>query len=437
MRILFASCVALFVLTTDALPKPDKSAPSADTDWPQWRGPQRNGICTETGLLKEWPKGGPKLLWDTKKVNSDKTVGIGMSSLAITQGKIFTLGDFWAEKNKGDGYAFCLDAESGKEIWKTKLGPAYFNNAGPGPRCTPTIDGDYAYVLTPHGLLACLKVKDGAVLWQKNIAKEFGGRMMSGWGYSESPTIDGDKVICTPGGKAAAVVALNKLTGDVYWKCAIPEASGAGYASIVKADVAGVKQYITLLGKELGLIGVDAETGKFLWSYNKATAGTAHIPTAVVKGDIVFTSCGYGAGAAVLKLESNGNGGIKAVEQHLLSGKSLQNHHGGVVMIGDHVYGGHGHGQGHPFCFNWKTGKVAWQEKRGGGSATVLYADGHLYFRYQGGEMALIEASPTAFKLKGAFNVPLSNPGWQHPVIYHGRLYVRGNDQILCYDIKQ
>ncbi len=449
MRMLLFLCSfaapLVFALSISSAQEPVKTG-----DWPQWRGPHRDAISSETGLLKSWPKGGPALLWDSRKVNGGQSVGTAYSSMSITQGKIFTMGDqsvpVVKEFKKGDkiikktervgsGYVFCLDAETGKEIWKTKVGPAQ----GDGPRCTPTIDGDRVYSTTRQGILTCLKVKDGSLLWQKEFKKDFGGRMMSGWDYSESPTIDGDKLICTPGGKEAVMIALNKLTGDVYWKCQAPVGSGAGYASIVKAEVGGVKQYITLMGTELGLIGVEAETGKFLWSYTKAIKGVAHIPTALVRGEYVFTSCGYGAGAALLKIVPDGKGGANVVEQYYLKAGQLQNHHGGMVMLGDYIYGGHGHDNGMPFCLEWKTGKFAWGPERGAGgnSAGVLYADGHLYFRYHSGDVALIEASPKGYNLVSTFRPQIGGNGWPHPVIYHGRLYLRGADQILCYDIKQ
>jgi len=277
------------------------------------------------------------------------------------------------------------------------------------------------------------------LLWEKDLVKEFGGRVPGFGGYCESPTIDGDKLICAPGGKKACMIALNKLTGDVYWMSEAPTNDGTGFASIVKADVGGIKQYITLAHNQLGLIGVDAETGKFLWNYNKVANGTANIPTPIVKGDLVFASTGYGTGAALVKLIPNGKGGIDAKEQYFLKGGQLQNHHGGMVMLGDYIYGGHGHNQGMPFCLEWKTGKFAWAPERGvgGGSAAVLFADGHLYFRYESGEMALIEATPSGYHLKSSFRPQIAGNGWPHPVIYHGRLYLRGNDQILCYDLRQ
>ncbi|MBI3822877.1 MAG: PQQ-binding-like beta-propeller repeat protein [Planctomycetes bacterium] len=433
MRSLLFACFALSLLVSAAFSKPDRAPPNKNgADWPQWRGSARDGICTDTGLLKEWPKDGPKLLWDAKKVNGGSSVGSGMSSLAIVQGKIFTMGHV-----KGQVSAFCINADTGKEIWNTKLA----NAGGNEPRSTPTVDGEHVYVLSQQGKLFCLKTADGAVVWQKDIFKEFNmvdNRRPGFGGYAESVTIDGDHLICAPGGKTC-MVALNKRSGDTYWTCPSPKNDGTGFGSIVKADVAGVKMYITLCHNQLGLIGVEAETGKFLWNYAKVANGTANIPTAIVKGDFVFTSTGYGTGAALLKLVPDGKKGIKVEEQYFLKGGKLQNHHGGMIMLGDYIYGGHGHNEGLPFCLEWKTGKLVWGPERGPGgrSAAVLFADGNLYFRYESGVMALIEAAPTAYKVKGAFTPPLSTPGWQHPVIYHGRLYLRGNDQILCYDIKQ
>lgn len=437
MRFLFFACAALLLLSPIALTKPGKSADSKNADWPQWRGPGRNGICAETGLLKEWPKGGPALLWDAKKVNGGASVGTGMSSLAITQGKIYTMGDVGGKKGSG-AHVFCLDADSGKEIWKTKVGPPSMGSPGPGPHSTPTVDGERLYALTTQGKLTCLKSADGNILWEKDLVKEFGGQHPGFGGYGESPLVDGDKLVLAPGGKKC-MVALNKLSGDVYWTCDPPKNDGTGHGSIVKAEVGGVKLYITLAHKKLGLIGVEAESGKFLWSYDKVANGTANIPTAIVKGEYVFISTGYGTGAALLKLVPDGNGGVKAEEQYFLKGAKLQNHHGGMIMIGDHIYGGHGHNDGLPFCLEWKSGKFAWGPERGPGarSAAVLYADGNLYFRYENGVMALIEATTTGYKAKGAFTPPLSTPAWQHPVVYNGRLYLRGNDQILCYDIRQ
>lgn len=237
------------------------------------------------------------------------------------------------------------------------------------------------------------------------------------------------------------LVALHKETGAVLWKCAAPEASGAGYASIVVAEAGGIRQYVTFLGKELGLVGVEARTGKFLWSYKRIANPTANAPTPVVLGDHVFTTNGYNIGSALLKLVPDGDGNVEAREVWFLAGKELQNHIGGVVRLGEYVYGGHGFNQGLPFCVELKTGKKMWAADKGigQGSATVLYADGRLYFRYQDNTMALVEANPSEYRVVSQFRLPpaTSTPGWPTPVIHDGRLFVRANDQVLCYDIRR
>ncbi len=395
-------------------------------DWPQWRGPNRDAISKEKGLLKEWPKDGPALVWNSKLVNDGKSVGRGYSSLAVAGGRIFTMGD----QSKDQTYVYCLDERTGKHLWSTPIATAQ----GDGPRCTPTVDGDRVYATSRHGVLVCLSVKDGKEIWKKDFKKDFEGKMMSGWDYSESPTIDGDRLIVTPGGDKAALVALDKRSGSVLWNSEIPNTGGAGYASIVSANVDGKKVYLTLLGRSQGLVAVDAETGKFLWSYKKSANGTANIPTAIVQGDLVFTTTGYGAGSALLDLSSE-----SFKEVYNLDGKTLQNHHGGVVLLGDYLYGGHGHNDGKPFCLELKTGKFKWgpiQGAPGGGSAAVMYADGNLYFRYQTGEMALIEATPEEFRLKSVFRPKIAGNGWPHPVVANGKLYLRGDNEIHAYDIK-
>jgi outer membrane protein assembly factor BamB len=425
----------LFVPLLAALLVPAHAADvKSSKDWPQWRGPNRDAVCTETGLLREWPKGGPKLLWGTREVNGKDNVGSGLSSIAVAGGKIYTLGD-----RGGKGNIVCLDEATGKVLWVTPFSPTYSDR---GPRCTPTVDGNRLYALSPQGILVCADLSDGHIVWKKDFAADFGGRMMSGWSYSESPLVDGDKLVCTPGGKKAVVAALNKETGAVIWKCEAPKDTGAGYASIVVADVGGVRQYVTLVGQELGLIGVNANTGKFLWNYKKVANGTANIPTPLVKGDLVFASTAYGRGTVLLHLEPSGDGGTNAKEVYWLGARDLQNHHGGMVMVGDYVYGGHDHNLGHPFCLDVKTGTFKWGpilDHPGGGSAAVLYADGRLYFRWDNNTMGLIEATPKGYHVVSTFQLPkgTSTPGWQHPVIHDGKLYVRADDQLYCYDIKQ
>ncbi len=425
MRIGHLLCLALSLFI--ALPLAADDAPrQGKHDWPRWRGPNNDGVSTETGLLKEWPKGGPRIVWVAKGV------GRGYSSVAVAGGRVFTLGD-----HKGDCSVFALDETNGKELWATHIAPGQ----GDGPRCTPTVDADRVYALSRQGKLACLGAAKGDVKWRKDYKKDLGGRMMSGWDYSESPLVDGDRLICTPGGDGAALVALNKYTGELIWKAPLPKTGGSGYASIVIAEVGGIRQYITLLGRSGGIVGVDARDGRLLWRYNKMANGTANIPTPIVHGDLVFASTGYGAGSALLKMVPDGQGGIAIEEQYFLRGDTLQNHHGGVVRVGEYVYGGHGHNDGQPFCLNLKTGEFAWEPVpgAGSGSAAVVYADGNLYFRYQNGVMALVEATPQAYRLKSSFTLPryVGTPSWPHPVVANGCLFIRGNDVVVCYDVKR
>ena len=404
---------------------------AAAKDWPQWRGPNRDGISTETGLLKEWPSDGPPLAWRTKGL------GRGMSSVAIANGRIFTQGA--ANKNGQRGvFVTALDPADGKEIWAT----AITTGREPQPNGTPTVDGRLLFAVGNDGDVACLETDTGKLVWKKNFGADFGGKCMSGWGYSESPLVEGDRLICVPGGANAGIVALNKQTGEIVWKSAIPDLGrkgqdGAGYTGVVISPGAGVKQYVTLMGR--GLVGVRASDGKFLWGYNKIANGTADIPTPIVKGDYIFGSSGYGdGGSALLKLSKAGDG-VKAEEVYYLSANQLQNHHGGMILLDDHIYMGHGHNNGFPTCVDFLTGKVVWGKERGPGtgSAAIVYADGHLYFRYQDATMALIEATTKGYNLKGSFRLASKlAESWPHPVVLDGKLYVRDQDVLLCYDVR-
>ncbi len=407
-----------------------ENARAGEFDWPQWRGPNRDAVSRETGLLKSWPQDGPPVLWNSRDVNNGKGIGRGYSSVSVADGRIFTMGD-----SKGDCYVFALEEETGKELWATRISPGERD----GPRCTPTVDGDRVYALSRQGILVCLLVKDGKLLWQLDFKGDLGGQMMSRWDYSESPLVDGDRLICTPGADEAALVALDKMTGKLVWKAEVPKCGGAGYASIVTANVGGIKQYITFFKRYI--VGVRAQDGKLLWKYGQVTNGTANIPTPIVWDDLVFCSTAYRTGAALLKLVPDGKGGVDAKEVYFLDWQKLQNHHGGMVRVGEYVYGGHGHNEGNPFCLHLKSGKFAWGplEGPGTGSAAVVYADGHLYFRYQDGVVALIEATPEKFHVKSLFSLPrkTGRPSWPHPVIANGRLYIRGNDMLIAYDVKQ
>ncbi len=399
-------------------------------DWPQWRGPKRDGISTEKGLLKEWPSDGPPLAWRTKGL------GRGMSSVSIANGLIFTQGGR-NKDGKNGVFVTALDLKTGEEKWSAQIG------GGGDANGTPTIDGKLLYAISKSGELACLEADTGKLVWKKSFSADFGGKMMSGWGYSESPLVDGDRLICVPGAADAGVVALNKKTGELVWKSEMPEfggkgKDGAGYTGVVISQGAGVKQYVTLMGR--GLVGVRASDGKFLWGYNRIANGTADIPTPLVKGDYVFGSSGYGdGGSALVKLVKDGDG-VKAEEVYYLNAGQLQNHHGGMILLGDYIYMGHGHNNGFPTCVEFMTGKVVWGKERGPGtgSAAIVFADGNLYFRYQDGMMALIEATPKGYNLKGTFKLASKlGESWPHPVIQDGKLYIRDQDVLLCYDVRE
>jgi outer membrane protein assembly factor BamB len=340
------------------------------------------------------------------------------------------------------GQAQCVlayDLAAHERIWAAKVGPIH--NDG-GPRCTPTVDNGLVYAIGTSGDLVCLDAKTGSVRFSRNFENDLGGKNPD-WRYSESPLIDGDKLLCTPGGRDAVMAALNKKTGELIWKCSMPDIGGkgkdeAGYSSIVVTEAGGVRQYVQLTNK--GLIGVAAKDGRFLWGYSKIANNVANIPTPIVYGNFIFCSTAYSTGSVLLELTAGGDG-VDTKEIYFLNANTLQNHHGGLVRVGDYIYGGHGHGQGKPICIEAKTGKVMWQKDQpGGGSAAVLYADGNLYFRYEDNTLALIEADPQNYNLISTFKLPnkpgMSGPGWSHLVIVDGRLYVRHSDVLMVYDIK-
>jgi outer membrane protein assembly factor BamB len=402
----------------------------SSNDWPGWRGPNRDGISHETGLLQQWTDAGPPLVWKATGL------GVGFSSISIVGDRIFTMGD------RGDNqYIIALNRADGKELWRSLVGPAWEDEMG-GPRGTPTVDGDRVYAIGTEGDLVCVDIATGKLRWKKSAAKDFRGRMMSDWKYSESPLIDGDKIIFTPGSFGNTLVALNKNTGATIWGATVARigekgSNGAAYASAVISDGAGVHQYVQLTGR--GLIGVRASDGNLLWSYNRIANDVANIATPVVRGDYVFGSTAYGAGAALLKLHATADG-VAADEVYFLDAKTFQNHHGGFVLVGDYLYSGHGHSMGLPICIEFLTGKVKWggnARNAGTGSAAVAYADGRLYFRYQNGLMMLIEATPDGYREKGSFEIPnVRGPSWSHPVILGGRLYLREQDALYSYDIR-
>ena len=399
-------------------------------DWPQWRGPRRDGVSTETNLLTSWPHGGPSLAW------TGKGLGAGFSSVAVSGGRIYTMGD------QRDGqFVIALDEATGRQLWTMRVGNRHEDGYG-GPRATPSIDGDRLYTITTDGDVVCLETAAGRLVWRRSMTREFGGRMMSMWMYAESPLVDGEHVIVTPGAPKAALVALNKMTGVDVWRAAVPNigsrgGDGAGYSSIVISNGGGVKQYIQLMGR--GLVSIRASDGWFMWGYNRVANDIANISTPIVSGNLVFASTGYETGAALLELLPDKDGRVTFKERYFHDSRTLQNHHGGFVLLNGVLYGGHGHNNGFPFAMDLATGRLLWERVRGAGtgSAAVTAADGHLYFRYQNGTMALIAANPTEYQLQSTFEIPHANLSWSHPVIADGRMYLREQDALYAYAIKR
>lgn len=416
----------LIVLTMCAI-----SSAADPTSWPRFRGPNGGGVCLETGLLQAIPEGGPELLW---KIDG---LGVGYSSLSIADGRLFTMGDRQQDGQQSQ-CVIAYDLQTQDELWSRRVGPPHRD----GPRCTPTLDGERLYALGTNADLVCLRAASGQIVWKRNLVDDFGGKMMSVWKFSESPIVDGDQLVCTPGGPQATMVALDKKTGELIWKCAMPDIGsrgkdGAGYATIVVAEIEGVRQYITIVGR--GAIGVEATSGQFLWGYNRIANRVANIPSAVVRDNLVFVTTSYSTGSALLRLTRSGRQ-FDVEERYFLGPDQFENHHGGVVLLGDYLYGGDGFNSGRPVCLEFETGRIVWKpEQPGQGSAAVLYADGQLYFRYdKDGLVALIEATPDSYRLNGTFKAPTGGgPAWPHPVIHDGRLYLRHKDLLMCYDVRR
>jgi len=397
-------------------------------DWPQWRGPDRTGSSKETGLLKEWPKDGPKLLWQNKEI------GGGYSTPAVVGDNVYLMAD-----RKGREYVIALAIKDGKEEWAIDIGKVGVNKGPPypGARSTPTIDHNRIYALGSDGDLVCLEKDNGKVVWSKNLKKAFKGEPGL-WAYSESVLIDGDKLICTPGGQEADLVALKKSDGSTIWKCGIPDGDTAGYASPIVMTVGGVRQYVQFLGK--GLVGVEADTGKLLWRYDKTKDPAANIPTPVALNDCVFTSTSRnGSGLNRVKVS---DGTVSSEEVYFNTTKL--NSIGGVVRVGDYVYGTDD--RGNLICMDFQTGKEKWRHESVGW-ASLCYADGMLYVRGHGGsgfgksgptKVALVEATPDGYKEHGLFEQPDhgEKPAWPHPIVANGRMYLRDWNVLLCYDVK-
>jgi outer membrane protein assembly factor BamB len=392
-------------------------------DWPEWRGPHRSGVSQETGLLKEWPADGPKLMWRVDDI------GDGYSTPSVVGDRLYLM----SNKDKDDEFVQSLAAVDGQQQWSTRVGKVGPNRGPqyPGARSTPTLDGPLLVALGSDGDLACLETATGKIRWQKNLRSDFGGQPGQ-WAYSESPLVDGDLVVCTPGGSEATLVALDKRSGDVVWKSAVPGGDQAAYASIIVVEVGGLKQYVQFLQK--GLVGLDAKTGKFLWRYARTAEGSpANIPTPLALDRFVYSAAGKSGGGLIeLKIEP---GAVEAKEVYFQP--KMPTSIGGAVEVGGYLYGT---SSGGLMCVEFATGEVKWQE-RGVGAGAVCYADGRLYVHGEKEDVALVEATPEAYRERGRFT-PSDQPdrgnsqAWTYPVVANGRLYIRDLGVLWCYDIK-
>ncbi|NOT62330.1 MAG: PQQ-like beta-propeller repeat protein [Acidobacteria bacterium] len=388
---------------------------AAEADWPQWRGPLRNGLSPDTGLLKQWPANGPATAW---KISG---LGEGYGSVSMRGDRLLVQGTSGTAS-----VVFCLNRADGKTIWQAALGPKGAQDRGNGPRGTPTIDGDKVYVLTENGDLAALRFRDGGVVWRKNILKEFGGSNPH-WLISESPLIDGNRLIVSPGGGGASLVALDKNTGNVLWKSS-ELSDGPAYSSSIAATVGGVPMYLNFT--DSAAVGVRATDGKLLWKHGSPSNRTANCTTPIFADNKVFFTSAYGTGAALLNLTA-ANGGVTAQETYFT--KEMKNHHGGVVLVNGYLYG---FSDSILTCMEFATGKVMWRD-RSVGKGSLTYADGMLYLLGEGQRVGLAEANPQAYVAKGGFAIQdFGKPSWAHPVVIGGKLYIRNQGELTAYNVK-
>jgi outer membrane protein assembly factor BamB len=386
----------------------------ASDDWPQWRGPKRDGISGEHGLLKDWPAGGPPVLW------RGNGAGTGYSSFSAAHGRLYTLG-----ARTGTEYLMAYDAASGKKLWEIAHGRRFGNDMGDGPRSTPTVDGDRLYTFGASGDLSAVDAATGKVFWKMNLLEKFGGSNIR-WGLSESPLVLSDRILVSPGGRGAAIVALSKTDGALIWKSLADE---PGYSSAVLHEASGVREAIYFTAERA--LGVDVETGKLLWSYNQVANQTANIATPIVRGNHVFLSSAYGTGAALLELSPGPN---KVTARQVYFTRDMRNHHATSVLVGDYLYG---FSDAILTAMKFDSGQVAWRD-RSVGKGSVVFADGRLYLYSEQGVVGLAEATPEGYREHGRFAIKAGNaPTWSHPIVSNGTLFIRDQDNIYAFDVRQ
>lgn len=382
----------------------------AGAEWRQWRGAERNGISSETGLADSWPEGGPKKLWTAAGL------GEGFSSFAASGGRLFTQGE-----RAGMQYVTALDEATGRKLWETPNGRGYSDRRGGGPRGTPTVDGDRVYALSAGGNLICLEAASGKKIWESNLLDRFKASNIR-WGISESPLIDGGKVIVNPGGRGASVVALDKNDGKLIWKS---QNDKAGYSSAIAVEVEGVRQYILFTGASA--VGLLAKNGELLWRYDGAANGTANIATPIFHDNHVFLSSAYGTGCALLKLTAGG-------AEEVYFNRGMRNHYSSSVLLDGVLYGYSGNAL---TAMDFKTGEVIWRD-RSVGKGQVISADGKLYLYGEAGILGMARAAPDGYHELARHEIGSGGyPTWALPVISGGRLIVRDQETARAFDIRE
>lgn len=413
MRVRCALALALLVPLAGAAPRP-----ATVHDWPAWRGVDRTAQSAETGLSRQWPAEGPPLL---ARVTG---LGEGYSAPSVAGGSIYLMGN-----RDGQEWLWALDRQNpGSVAWQTALGPVRHDGAGyPGPRSTPTVAGQRVLALGLNGDLVCCRRDNGKIVWRKQLVDELGGTVPT-WGYCESLLVDGAFVVCTPGGARATLAALDIQSGQVIW--AAPVGDGAGYSSVVRAEILNVPTYVQFTAA--GLIGLRAADGQLLWRYNRPANGTANVSTPLVAGELVFAASGYGTGGGQVQIVRRGQQ-FEALEKYF--SKDMKNHHGGMILREGFLFGSNDPGL--LTCLNFETGEVVWKSREPG-KCSLVYADGLLITRSEDGPVCLVEANPREYRLLGRFEQPDRSPApsWPHPVIADGRLYLRDQDLLLVYDLK-
>jgi len=423
-----ASFLVASIVTLSSVGAQQQSWPQAS--WPQWGGPNRDHKSLETGLKQEWPESGPAVVWKFSEA------GTGYSSLAVVNGHGYTLGTI-----NGKNFAICIDTKNGKQVWRTELADAvpsndYMQGWGGGPRSTPTVIGNRVIVLDDGGTLASLELASGKLQWKVNLKSDLGGQLPK-WGYSESPLVDGNRVVVCPGGKEF-LVALELKTGKKIFGSSGFEAA-PHYVSVMKHTVGGIDTYIS--AAERGMVAFSAKDGSTLWTNNSSGNGTATITTPIIDGNSVYHTSDYGTGCVLVEVTAT-NGKVEAKEVY--ANKNMQNHHGGVVLHDGCIFGLK---KGGGFvCQDFRGGEVKWSERLSGdGSASVAFADGRLYVFGDGtGTCYLVEPSKEKWLPLGKLSLPeqtkierQQGKIWAHPVIAEGKLFLRDLDLIYAFDIKK